>query len=130
MIRVLIDENLSEYFAEGLNQLQIPLPDDIEVTLIAKSFTKGIKDEEWIPKWGKVSGIFITQDIKIQKTKHQASLLKTHNIGAFFLKAPKGTRYWGKVELIIKHWPQIVHLIKTNKTPYSFLITARKIDRL
>ena len=129
MIKVLIDENLSEYFAEGLNQLQIPLDDDIEVTSIAKSFKKGIKDEDWIPKWGKISGIFITQDLRIQKTKHQATLLRTHNIGAFFLKAPKGTKYWGKVELMIKHWPQIVQLIKTSKTPYTYFITARKIER-
>jgi hypothetical protein len=45
MIKVLFDENLSEYFAEGLNQLQYPLADNIEVTSIAKEFHKGIKDE-------------------------------------------------------------------------------------
>lgn len=32
MIRVLIDENLSEYFAKGLNQLQKPLGNEIEIT--------------------------------------------------------------------------------------------------
>lgn len=53
MIKVLVDENLSEYFAEGLNQLQMPLASGIEVTSIAKEFQKGIKDEEWIPQWGK-----------------------------------------------------------------------------
>lgn len=36
MIRVLMDENLSEFFAKGLNQLQKPLGNDIEVTSVAK----------------------------------------------------------------------------------------------
>ena len=129
MIKVLFDENLSEYFAEGLNQLQYPLADDIEVTSIAKEFHKGIKDEDWIPKWGLQSGIFITQDVKIVTTKQQALLLERHNIGAFFLKPPKGYRYWDKVELIIKYWPQIVKIIKTNKVPYTYIITPRKLER-
>ena len=129
MIKVLFDENLSEYFAEGLNQLQFPLADDIEVTSIAKEFHKGIMDEDWIPKWGIQSGIFITQDIKIVTTKQQALLLGKHNIGAFFLKPPKGYRYWDKVDLVVKHWPKIVKIIKTNKVPYTYFITPRKIEK-
>ena len=129
MIKVLCDENLSEYFAEGLNQLQYPLDDNIEVTSIAKEFHKGIKDEDWIPKWGISSGIFITQDVKIVTTKQQALLLEKHNIGAFFLKPPKGYRYWDKVELIVKFWPQIVKIIKNDQVPFTYFITPRKIER-
>jgi hypothetical protein len=129
MIKVLVDENLSEYFAEGLNQLQYPLDNNIEVTSIAKEFKKGIKDEDWIPKWGKVSGIFLTQDIRISTTKQQAALLEEHNIGAFFLKVPNGYRYWQRVEMVIKHWPDIVKLINSNKVPYVYFITPRKIER-
>ena len=93
MIKVLVDENLSQHFAEGLNKLQYPLGDKIEVTSIASEFHRGIKDEDWIPKWGDASGIFISQDTKIINTKQQATLLIKHNIGAFFLKTPKGYRY-------------------------------------
>jgi hypothetical protein len=129
MIKVLVDENLSEYFAEGLNQLQYPLDNNIEVTSIAKEFKKGIKDEDWIPKWGKASGIFLTQDIRISSTKQQAALLEEHNIGAFFLKVPNGYRYWQRVEMVIKHWPDIVKLVKSNKVPFVYFITPRKIER-
>jgi len=117
------------YFAEGLNQLQYHLDDNIEVTSIAKEFHKGIKDEDWIPKWGISSGIFITQDVKIVTTKQQALLLEKHNIGAFFLKPPKGYRYWDKVELIVKFWPQIVKIIKNDQVPFTYFITPRKIER-
>jgi hypothetical protein len=129
MIKVLVDENLSEYFAEGLNQLQIPLASGIEVTSIAKEFHKGIKDEDWIPQWGKKHGVFITEDRKIMTTKHQAALLEKYQMGVFFLKAPKGTKYWGKVELIVRYWPDIVQIINTTKTPFTYFIKPRKIER-
>jgi hypothetical protein len=106
------------------------LEDNLEVISIAKQFHKGIKDEDWIPKWGTDQGIFITQDVKIIKTRHQASLLSKYKLGAFFLSVPNNYRYWDKVEVIIKCWPKIVDHIKTNRTPFAFKITPKKIERL
>lgn len=130
MIRVLIDENLSEYFADGLNTMQNPLGDGIEVTSAIKEFGRGIADEEWIPKWGKEKGIFITQDLKITTRKHQAQLLTQHNLGAFFLDVPKNYRYWDKVRIVINRWPEIVEIIKKSKRPFAYLITPRKIEKM
>ncbi|RZK13332.1 MAG: hypothetical protein EOO43_18045 [Flavobacterium sp.] len=127
MIKILIDENLSKYFAEGINQLQYPLDNGTEVTSIDKEFGKGIKDEDWIPKWGKESGIFITQDLRIYSTKQQSALLLKYNIGAFFLKLPKGYKYWDKVLVLTKHWQTIIKIIKSNQTPYTYFITAQKV---
>lgn len=127
MIKILIDENLSKYFAEGINQLQYPLDNGTEVTSIDKEFGRGIKDEDWIPKWGKESGIFITQDLRIYSTKQQSALLLKYNIGAFFLKLPKGYKYWDKVLVLTKHWQTIIKIIKSNQTPYTYFITAQKV---
>lgn len=129
MIKILIDENLSKYFAEGINQLQFPLDNGVEVTSIEKEFGRGIKDEDWIPKWGKDSGIFISQDLRIYSTKQQSALLSKYNIGAFFLKLPKGYKYWDKVLVLMKHWQTIIKIIKSNETPYTYFITARKVYR-
>lgn len=129
MIKVLIDENLSKYFAEGLDKLQYPLGNNIEITSIEKEFGKGIKDEDWIPDWGNRSGIFISQDLRIYSTKLQAALLTKHNIGAFFLKLPKGYRYWDKTQVIIKHWIEIVKIIEMNKPPYVYFISAKRITK-
>lgn len=129
MIKVLIDENLSKYVAEGINQLQYPLRNGIEVTSIEVAFGKGIKDEDWIPKWGELSGVFISQDLRIYSTKQQSELLLKNNIGAFFLKLPKGYRYWDKVKVLVKHWPAIVRVIASNKTPFAYFITPRKVYR-
>ena len=129
MIRVLIDENLSEYLAEGLNQLQKPLGNSLVITSIAKEFGKGIKDEDWIPQWGRSSGIFITQDLKIVTTRQQAALLEQFNIGAFFLKVPSGYRYWDRVELLIKHWPAVVSIIEREPAPYTYFIKPGKVSK-
>lgn len=129
MIKVLIDENLSKYFADGLDKLQFPLGNDIEVTSIEKEFYKGIKDEDWIPEWGRKSGVVISQDLRIYSTKQQAALLTKYNIGAFFLKLPKGNRYWDKTQVIIKHWLEIVKIIETNKTPYVYFISAKRVSK-
>ncbi|WP_316841916.1 hypothetical protein [Pedobacter gandavensis] len=128
MIRVLIDENISEHFAEGLNQLQYPLKNDIELTSIHKEFHKGILDEDWIPKWALQSGVFITQDLGIINSD-QAFLLKNNIVGAFFLKPPKGCDYWDRVELVINNWTKIVRIIEEEKVPYKYFITPRKIGR-
>ena len=108
MKQVLIDENLSKSLAKGLDMLQHPLQNDIRVTSIAAEFHRGIKDEDWIPIWGAKSGIFITQDLRVRTTRHQAALLVKHKLGAFFLKTPKGYKYWDKMLIILKDWPAIV----------------------
>src|SRR5688572_3634341 len=123
MIKVLIDENLSQYFAAGLNQMQLPRGDGIIISSIATEFKTGIADEEWIPAWGKQKGIFITQDKNIHSTKQQAQLLVHHQLGAFFLDVPKSYRYWDKVEIIIRRWPEIVDVIKKAKRPFAYKIT-------
>ena len=130
MIKVLLDENLSEYLAEGLNKMQYPLQDDIAVTSIAKEFAKGVKDEDWIPVWGKQKGIFITQDIKITTRRQQARLLTEYQMGAFFLDVPKNYRYWDKVKVIVLRWQEVVEAIKSSRRPFAFTITPRKVQRI
>jgi hypothetical protein len=130
MIRVLVDENLSAYFAEGLHIMQYPLDDGIEVCSVVKEFGKGVADEEWIPKWGLQKGIFITQDLKITTRRQQAQLLTKYHLGAFFLDVPKNYRYWDKVKLLVQCWQEMVEIIKKNKRPFAFVITPRKMERM
>lgn len=130
MIQVLVDENLSEHFAYGLNAIQRPLDNNIEVVSMAATFGKGTKDEDWIPAWGKRDGIFLTQDINITRTRHQAELMKQFTMGAFFLKLPAKTAYWEKVRVVIKHWPEISKLIATQHKPYAYWVTPNKVEKM
>jgi PIN like domain len=130
MIKVLVDENLSEHLADGLNAIQRPMDNGIEVVSMKNIFGKGTKDEDWIPKWGKMDGIFLTADINISRTRHLADLLKQNDFGAFFLKIPNKTSYWEMVKIIIKHWPTITKLIITKTKPFAYWVTPNKVDKM
>ena len=130
MIKILIDENLSEHLADGLNAIQRPLDNGIEVVSMAKEFHKGIQDEDWIPKWGKKDGIFITEDYNIVRTRHLSELLKENEFGAFFLRVPNKTLYWERVKILIKHWPNLTKIVNTKTKPYAYFITPNKVDRM
>jgi hypothetical protein len=130
MTRVLVDENLSEKFAEGLNLIQSPLDNGIQVVSMDSAYGKGTKDEDWIPDWGKLDGIFLTLDLNITRTRHLAKLLSENKMGAFFLKVPDKTPYWERVRIMIKHWPEITEIITRRKKPYNYLITPRKVEKM
>lgn len=130
MIEILVDENLSEYLANGIDSIQRPLDNGIIVVSMAAKFGKGAKDEDWIPKWGAMDGIFLTQDINITRTKHLAKLLKDHQLRAFFLKVPNKTSYWERVRVLVKHWPEIVDIVKGKRKPYSYLVTPNKVEKM
>lgn len=130
MISVLVDENLSEYLANGLDQLNRPLDNGIKVVSMATRFRKGIKDEEWIPAWSKEDGIFLSQDLNMTRTKHLAELLHSQKMAAIFLKPPKGTPYWNRVRMVIDQWEEICNIILNKKRPYSYVVKQRSIARL
>ena len=130
MIKVLVDENLSEHLADGLNAIQRPMDNGIEIVSMKITFGKGTKDEDWIPKWGKKDGIFLTADINISRTRHLAELLKGNDFGAFFLRVPNKTSYWDRVKVLIKHWPEITKIITTKSKPFSYWVTPNKVEKM
>jgi len=129
-MKILIDENLSEYLAEGLNSIQYPLDNNIHIVSMAKTFGKGVKDDDWIPAWGKADGIFLTQDLNISRTRSLCQLLIENKMGSFFLSVSNKTSYWERVRVIIKHWPEIANLICSKKKPYAYKVTNNKVEKM
>ena len=126
-MKIYIDENLPPHLAEGLDVLQKPLKEDIEVLSIKKAFGPGAKDEEWIPIVGQEGGVIITQDFRIQRSKVQNQLYKNYDLGIFFLVPPSknGYTYWEMVEQTIKRWKDIKRLISKSKRPFAYRCTSR-----
>ena len=130
MTKVYIDENFAPQLAEGLNifQKHLNLKDKIkyEVISIKTAFGQGVKDEDWIPIAGKQNSIVITQDVKIQTTRHQRDLYHKYNLGVFFIKAPsnKGYSFWEMVKQIIKRWEDVK--LKSGKTrkPFAYICNS------
>ena len=85
----------------------------------------GVPDEEWIPKVGKNKGVVITQDKRIQTTRHQKELYMKYGVGIFFFSTPKkGLPYWESVKRIINKWEEIKSLSAKTEKPFAFRTTA------
>jgi hypothetical protein len=127
-MKVYLDENMPHQLAEALNIIQEALNHqegtNIEVTSISKEFGTGAKDEEWIPK---ITGsIVITQDYRIQRSRHQRDLYEKHQLGMVYIKPPSknGLSFWDMTQLIIKRWDEIRKLAVKKKFPFAVVCSS------
>jgi hypothetical protein len=129
--KIFIDENLPPKLARGLHILQEPQNSKegikIDVISIKDHFGEGSKDEDWIPEIGKLNGVVITQDYRIQSLKHQRELYKQHGVGILFFSPPsnKGFAYWEMVKQLVRRWEDIKNIVKKNKVPFAFRCSAK-----
>ncbi len=129
MIKIYIDENFAPQLAKGLDVFQdhLNLKEKFQYKVISikDEFGQGALDEEWIPIAGKENAIVITQDLRIQTTRHQNELYKKYGLGVFFFKPPSnGFSFWEMVEQVIKRWPEIKRKTKKSR-PFAFRCTNR-----
>lgn len=135
MTKIYIDENFAQQLAEGINVFQQHLnlkeKHQFEVLSIKQVFGSGAKDEDWITTIGKEKAIIITQDLRIQTTRHQYELYKKFGLGVFFFKPPSGGySFWNMVEQVIKRWSEIKKKSKKQR-PFAFRYKSRgKIEEL
>jgi PIN like domain len=131
-MKFFIDENLPPNLAEGLNLLEHPNNEEVEVLSIQKEFGKGTRDEDWIPLVGQQQGIVITQDFNLQRTQQQYELLRKHKVSVFYLRPPGKIpyKYWQMVEKIVLHWEEIKTKSRSTKHPFAYRITPKKIELL
>ena len=122
---IYLDENLPKHLAQGFHILQHPegLKSNfiIEVRYIPTEFNIGVKDSEWIPQIG--NSCVITQDININRRKHELELYRKYKIGMFFLRGPskkKGLNVWQMVEALAKNWPEISRIAFEEKKPFAY----------
>lgn len=135
MTKIYIDENFAQQLADGLDVFQQHLNQkerfQVQVLSIKKVFGQGALDEDWIPIAGKEKAVVITQDLRIQTTRHQNELYKKHGLGVFFFKPPStGFSFWEMVEQVIKRWPEIKKKTKSNR-PFAFRYKSKgKLEKL
>lgn len=127
---IYLDENLSQYLADGLNSFCKGHFTNIRVESTIIRWKRGISDEELIPEIGKEKSFLITKDVNIHTTRLQAALCIKHGIGIFFLKLPKNSsKHWDMVEMIVRRWREIVKIVESENLPFSYFITPKKISK-
>lgn len=124
-LKVYIDENIAPQFAISFNIIQNHLNLEekrpIEVLSIKDTFRQGIPDEEWIPIVGQEQGVVITLDRRIQTSRHQKELYKSHGVGIIFLCSPKsGMSFWNMFKHLVRWWDDMKSIVRKNIPPYAF----------
>lgn len=135
---IYLDENLPRHLAEGFHTLQFPegfkTGHRIEVKYIPTAFGAGAKDVDWIPEIGKEKACVITQDLNINRRKHELELFSKHKIGMFFLRGPskkQGLSIWQMVEALAKNWPEIAEKAHKDKKPFAYTFGLKgKLKRI
>lgn len=124
---IYLDENMPRHLSEGFHTLQYPegfkTKQLIEVRYIPSIYGAGAKDVDWIPKVGKEKACVITQDISINRRKHELELYRKHKIGMFFLRGPskkQGLSIWQMVEALARNWPEIAEKTYNGKRPFAY----------
>jgi len=125
LLKIYIDENMAPQLARAMDIIQEHLNSEekkaIKVLSLKDEFGEGIKDEEWIPIVGKEKGIVITQDRRIQFSRHQRELYMQHGVGIIFLKSQKtGMSFWQMFNHIVHWWDDIKIIARKHTPPFSY----------
>lgn len=129
---ILLDENMPPQIARALNLIQEALNQkngtQVSVVSIVDQFERGIADEEWIPSSS--GNVILTQDYRIQTTRHQKLLYEQHGLGMIFLKAgKKGLSFMEMTKLLVKHWEEIVSVALSDDLPFAYQLNQRGLKR-
>lgn len=124
-IKIYIDATRAPQLARAMDVIQSHLNENekkaIEVLSIIDVFKEGAKDEEWIPIVGKEGGVVITEDRRIQTSRHQRELYIKHGVGIIFLKKSKsGMTFWQMFVHLVDWWEDIKQIARNNKPPFSY----------
>jgi hypothetical protein len=124
-LKIYIDENIAPQLARALNIVQEHLNKEEKREILVLSlkdlFGEKTPDESWIPVIGRENGVVITQDRRIQLTRHQRELYIENGVGIIFLKSPKtGMTFWQMFKHLVEWWEDIKQIAIKNKTPFSF----------
>lgn len=135
---VYLDENMPRHLAEGFHTLQFPegfkTKQLIEVKYIPTVYGWGAKDIDWIPEAGNENACVITQDISINRRKHEWDLYRKHKLGIFYLKGlskKQGLSIWQMVEAMAQNWPAITQKVYEEKRPFAYTFGLKgKLQKL
>ena len=126
-MRIVFDENVPQIIASALRDLSVVDFSEHEITSIADLGKQGIPDTEVLHEVGK-GGILITydKDFKTQKALYQ--IIKQNGIGVFWIRQSKNQRMWDLVQLLVKHWPDIVQNAESTKKPFLMEVTKNGVE--
>lgn len=117
---LLIDEQISFRVARALKQLGEPVDHIQDIDELGR----GTKDHVLLPYCGKHGLSLITLDRRMKHTPQLRALMNDHDVGVFFIYSGKKSSPdpWQIVEILVKHWREVIRIAETQKRPFSKLL--------
>ena len=110
--KYLFDNNITPRIARALNQLE----KQAEVHALMDVVDPATKDPELLKFVAANSYCLISCDNKQMKRTAERSALKTHRVTAVYLpQVVSNKKYWDQTEWIVKHWPNIIARVGTQR---------------
>jgi len=126
---ILFDENFPDKLVEGIASLTtIASNSHIQITSVMLLNKASTPDAQVLDLVGK-NGILITYDKDFKTQQHLYPIIKSYNIGVFFVRQPRIKTYWLLVQLIIEHWQKILLLAENTERPFIFEVTKNGVEK-
>jgi Domain of unknown function (DUF5615) len=126
---ILFDENFPDKIVEGISSLTTIASNlQIQITSVKLLNKAGTPDDKVLDLVGK-DGILITYDKDFKTQQHLYPIIKSYNIGVFFVRQPKIKTYWVLVQLIVHHWQQVLLEAETTERPFIFEVTKNGVEK-
>jgi hypothetical protein len=124
-LKFLIDKNLSQYLALGMQGFQE------NVCHLTEHLPQDVKDPVLLKHLGENNLFFITRDERIRSRPPEIEAIRKYSVGVFVL----GGKNQGRCNLIlqlVRNWPRIKELAGKTKKPFIFRIPPKgtKFDPL
>jgi hypothetical protein len=121
----LFDAHLPPGLVDALNALDEP------VEHVNKLFPPATADETWIRYAGEREMCVVSRDVNITRRPHEQQALREAAVGAFFLLPGKRSpRVCQIVQTVIRHWPELKRIARSERRPFQFQIGERRVSRL
>lgn len=124
-VRFLFDANLPRGLVEALRAVGEPAEHVNEI------FAPATPDETWIRYAGERGWCVVSRDVNITRKPQELAALREAEVGAFFLlpgkRSPQRCQI---VQTVIRHWPEMKRLAKSESRPFQLEIGERRVGRL
>lgn len=126
---ILFDENFPDKLVEGIASLTTIASNlHIQITSVKLLNKAGTPDNEVLDLVGE-NGILITYDKDFKTQQHLYPVIKSYNIGVFFVRQPKIKTYWILVKLIVEYWQEILKQAENSDRPFIFEVTKNGVEK-
>ena len=114
------DRHFGKRFYEALVRLRPPF--GVEYHHSKKNnFPQGMHDDKWLEICGQNCWIACSHDQKFHDISVEATAIKQHSVGAFYLPGAS-LPTWYKMDYLIRAYPKMAEHVKSTRTPFIYRI--------